>query len=524
MRLIVRLLLSLLLILGLARMVIFLLYAAAMLPTPLEAHNLEAKMVLLAWRAQQGLSLYPPWWDYPHVSNFYGPIDFVVVGLLGRLLRADIPGLFLIGRAVTFGSSLMTSLVLAAWIGRRYGRLAGLAGGVLSLGAGPMYGFTIMVRSDSLAELFGVAGFFLSGRESRAGRIAGVALLILAALTKQTAGIFLGAAALSLALSGDWRRALGVLGGGLAVLILLVLAINALFEPYFVVSLLGDGRTPWDFPLWHSILYRVVTTSPDLLVLPLVGLWLWVGSRPRDLRSAALAVVILTSSLVLSGKVGADMNYYLSLRVVEAIAAGALWHAADAPAGKSRGRSAALVTATALATISLVPSFSPATAQLDHARRRKEFFAGPHGYLVLSSYRIAFSRAQDADFRLLTDSGLVDLYQGERAAFGDPYLFHLLAETGRIEISKMERWVDSQFYDLIVTTHAIESPGYVSQDFRLPMALVERARARYVLRGVRPGLFFYGRAGVGGSSPPGASRAGATSAPPRPTAAHEQSR
>ncbi|MEA2632944.1 MAG: hypothetical protein QOE66_3163, partial [Chloroflexota bacterium] len=42
-----RLPLYVLLAFGVARAVIYLVYAVAQLPTPLEAHNLEAKMVLL---------------------------------------------------------------------------------------------------------------------------------------------------------------------------------------------------------------------------------------------------------------------------------------------------------------------------------------------------------------------------------------------------------------------------------------------------------------------------------------------
>lgn len=55
---------------GAVRAGLYLVYAARMSTFPLEAHQLESKMVLLAWRAQQGLSLYPEWRDYPHVANF----------------------------------------------------------------------------------------------------------------------------------------------------------------------------------------------------------------------------------------------------------------------------------------------------------------------------------------------------------------------------------------------------------------------------------------------------------------------
>src|SRR5262249_38061488 len=141
-----RLLLYLFLALGAVRMVVYFLYALLMLPIPLEAHNLESKMVLLAYRVEHGLSLYPAWWGATYVTNFFGPVAFLLVGGLGRLLDADIRGLFLIGRALSFAAALSTTLVAALWTGRRYGRGAGLVAAVLSLGAMPMFGFTVMVR------------------------------------------------------------------------------------------------------------------------------------------------------------------------------------------------------------------------------------------------------------------------------------------------------------------------------------------------------------------------------------------
>jgi hypothetical protein len=499
MRLLGRLLLYLLLAMGVARMVLYFVYAAALLPTPLEAFDLEAKMVLLAWRVQRGLSLYPAWWDYPHVSNFYGPVVFVLEGLLGRLFDADVRGLFLIGRAVSFASSLLTTLVVGVWIGRRYGRGAGLAGGVLSLGSRPMYGFTVMARPDAPAELLGVAGFFLSGSRSRRGRLAGVALLILAALTKQTAGLFLVLAALATALEGERRRALCMLGGGLAGLLLLVVAINSLAEPYFVVSLLGESAAPWDFATWRMMLLRVAEASPDLLFMPVVGLVLWIGGRPRDLRAATLTVGLLAFALGLSGKVGADVNYYLSLRVAEAIAVGTLWHAVHAVAGRSTARRALLAATAATAVVLQGPGLLAATSNAVLAWQRHMFFESPAGHALLLGYRGAIARARDPDFHLLTDLSLIDLYRGERAEFGDPFLFRNLVESGKIRPKTMLDRIESQYYDMIISSGDLNDPRYGSRGFRLPMILAERARVRYVLEEVRPWLFIYGRR-VGGRS------------------------
>src|SRR5262249_54874169 len=158
-------------------------------------------------RAQAGDSLYPDWHNYPHVSNFYGPVYFFLVGQLARLVGADLDRLFLIGRGVTLGSAVITTLGLAWFLGRRYGRSAALVGLLYSLGSLPMFGFSVMVRPDTMAELFGCAGVLLSWQRTRAGVLGGGALLVLAILTKQTAITFLAAAAAGLWWEGQRRLA-----------------------------------------------------------------------------------------------------------------------------------------------------------------------------------------------------------------------------------------------------------------------------------------------------------------------------
>jgi hypothetical protein len=500
MNLLNRLLLYLLLALGAARMLLYFGYASAMLTLPLESHNLEAKMVLLAYRAEHGLELYPAWWDYPYVANWFGPINALLVGNIGRLLHADIRGLFLIGRTVSFASSLLTTVVVALAVDRRYGRGAGLAAAVLSLGNGPMFGFTVMVRPDALAELLGVTGFFLCGGRARATRAAGVLMLVLAILTKQTAGVFLLAAAIAAALTRGWRQALFLLAAAAALLGLVVLAVTLGREPNFARALVGERVMPWSYANWLVILRRIVISCTDLLVLPAIGLWLWLGdrSRPREVEPAALALVLLAAALGLSGKIGSDMNYYLSLRVVEAMAAGTLWHTvhttANATGAEGRRRTAAPGAAILATIVSLIPSLITALTYFHMATVESTFYDTPNGRLLLKSYQKAIALARDPRVHLLTDSGLIDLYQGERAAFGDPWLFRTLVETGRLQPTVMARRIDSQYYDVFISTHDFTSPRYVNHDFRLPRGLIERVAARYVLDPPSPpGLQFHVR-------------------------------
>ena len=488
-----RSLLTLLVGLGVVRALFYFAYAAAILPSPLESFHLEAKMVLLAYRAEQGISLYPGWVDYPHVTNFYGPIYFESVGLIGRVFGADIPGLFGIGRALSFGSGLLTSLVVGVVGARSYGRTAGVAGAILSLGGAPMIGFSVMVRPDLLAEFLGVLGFFLAGGPTSASRIVGVVVLVLAALTKQTMVIFLVAAAPAWVFEGAWRRGLRLWLGGTIALVGVVGAVTLLVEPNFAGSLLGDSKTPLDFGTLAENLKRICLLAPDLLYFPVLGLIFWASARggERNPRLAVLASLVLISSVGLSAKRGADLNYYLSLRVVEGLAVGALWRSWST--STSRPRLMGLTAAAVLGCLAILPGADQLLTESQIERSKARFFEGPDGQEVRGFYRTLCAMAADPRSRLLTDSGLIDLYQGDRAAFGDPFLFRIMTETGQVNPTLMRDRIDSGYYDLIVTTSPIDHPSYDSYAFGLPKALAQRVKARYVQVDYRGGLFLYRR-------------------------------
>ena len=485
-----RLALGLVLVLGAARMVFFFVYASCFLPTELEAFNLEAKMVLLADRVRAGDSLYPAWRDYPHVANFFAPIYFVLVGLVGRVIGADLHGLFLIGRAVTFGSALATSLVLAEYLRRHYGRGAALAGAVLSLGAAPMYGFSVMARPDHLAEFLGILGFFVSGMRLRRGILAGGLLLAAAILTKQTALAFLLAAASALFLEGKRRRALILVGGTIGLVVTAVALGTFWLEPRMARDLLGESRTPWSYLTWLRTLVRMIRWAPDCFVFAGIGMVLWTARTPRDFRSLALAFWIIAVSLGTSAKRGADLNYYMSFRVIEALAVGTLWHAATT-ATTWRGELVATLTAGVAAMVLLPTTLYLAVNGLKAITDAND----ASGQIVTTTSHELIRMAEDPNANLLTDSGLFDAAQHKRAVFGDPWLFHLLAETGQINPDAILRKIDSEQYDLIVTTSDLMLPDYETHEFGLPTVLVKPIRQHYKSLGSRARLFFYARRG-----------------------------
>jgi hypothetical protein len=498
MRLVLRSSLALLALAVLARAAGFLAYAFSDLAIPGEVGDLESKLVHLAWRVQEGARLYPPWQDYPHVTNFFAPGYFLVVGLLGALTGAGLDRLFVIGREVTLSCGLATALVLGWVVRRSDGAGAGLVGAGASLGAAPMFGAGLMVRPDTMAELLGTAGFFLAVGRTGRGRWAGTVLLSLAILTKQTALAFLVAAVAALFVSGRVHPGAKVLGACVLAVGAVIAGVSAFLEPLFASSLLGESRTPWELANWTEQVLRLAAEAPDLFVLPALALPCWLTSRPRRLEPAILWAALLGAGLLTVGKLGSGLNYFLSLRLVEALAVGALWGAATEP----RPRHAGLVVAAILAaTAALVPGTFLAAQQARRAYAEASFFRSLAGAQFLLAQRRLLRVAEDPQVRLLTDSGLLQLYQRDRAPFVDPFQFRHLVNSGQIQPTVISHGLDGESYDFVITTTDLNGPGYETYLAGLPAVLARSARAHYVPLGRPMGLYLYGRRGARGGGP-----------------------
>lgn len=161
----------------------------------------------------------------------------------------------------------------------------------------------------------------------------------------------------------------------------------------------------------------------------------------------------------------------------------------------ARDRRGAIVWAgvALVAIVAILPRLRYASRQAARAGELTRDVSGPMGRLALNTYDQMFALAADKNFRLLTDAGLVDLHQGTRAAFGDPWLFHMLVETGRLDPRAIRERIDSQHYDAIVTTSDLLSPEYDTNPMGLPKVLAERARARYSLLRTLGTFRIYGR-------------------------------
>src|SRR5262249_28473599 len=145
-----------------------------------------------------------------------------------------------------------------------------------------MYGFAVMVRPDVLADTFGLSGYLLLIAWNRRTLPAAALLLALASLTKQTAGIYLLAAAATCLAQPVHRPHFWRLCGWSAVGIAVALIPLQFFEPHALSCLLGEGASPFSFEHGLRIWQQLLTSSPDLPFFALIGLVVWWRTPHRN--------------------------------------------------------------------------------------------------------------------------------------------------------------------------------------------------------------------------------------------------
>ncbi|QDV38542.1 hypothetical protein [Tautonia plasticadhaerens] len=472
-----------------SRSAFFLANAAVLYGDPLEAFYLESKFVHLCWRAQAGEALYPDYRIEPHVANFFSPLYFLLVGGLGRLADADLDALTRIGRLGSVGPSLAAALVVGLASGRRYGRRAGVLSGLIGLSSAPLMPFGAMARPDLLADTLGFAGFLaaISARPRR--QWIGAALLGAAILTKQTSGVYLLAASAGLLASGRWKASAAVGLGPLLAVGAIVGVATVRDGPMFVLSLLGEREMGWDPVFWVMANRAIVERAPELPYFAAVGLVLWVARRPREPALAALAVLVPAAAVVTSAKIGSDLNYFLGLRLVSAMGAGAAWGAElRRPEGGEQGGPArprprprwGWLAVALVGTLAMVPGLRDAARVFGESRAEARFYSSDRGRAVLEAYRLFFDLAEDPDRPILTDSGPILLRMRGRAPFADPWLFRSLAIDGRLRPDDLRRRVVRGEFEAVISTGDLRAPIALNHQFLLPPGLIVPVRASYL--------------------------------------------
>jgi len=291
-------------------------------------------------------------------------------------------------------------------------------------------------------------------------------------------------------LNSSYRRLWWILAGWTTALLGIAILALHLYEPNSLRCWFEEAGTPFLSRQWLDVTQYLLTSSPDLLLFAVVGTIAWMRSRPRETELAVFAIMIVAVCLATSAKLGADLNYFLGLRGVEALAIGKLWHSATALNGRPGLLAAAGLL---LGAMSMIPSVRFAEAQFQHKRQQAAYLATPSGRAMLERHYRVQRLAEQPALQVLSDSGMLALRQRENAPFVDPWLFRMLVQTGRIDPQVIEDRIRSQDYDVLVLTSDLYSSRMLYEDyaFGLPAPLVRAARGRYQLDGHEAGFFIY---------------------------------
>jgi hypothetical protein len=231
----------------------------------------------------------------------------------------------------------------------------------------------------------------------------------------------------------------------------------------------------------------------------LIGLGLWGVGHRRNPRLLSLTIVLGLGCLVSAGKLGSDLNYFLPWRAVTSLALAEFGVVLLGATGWRLWTGLALWLACGHAlTISMVHT----GVQMSVAEEARQRRISSQGLTHLQQRGALKAMARDPSVHMLTDRGLLDIQQGERALFADPWLFRVMAEGGRLDLESTIEAIREKRYDVIVTTYPLNDPRYINYDFRLPLPLIEAARHSYTPQEVAGGLVIYRPNRLAGGTPP----------------------
>ena len=200
-------------------------------------------------------------------------------------------------------------------------------------------------------------------------------------------------------------------------------------------------------------------------------------------------LVIVSASFASAAKLGADVNYFLSLRLVAGLGVAALWVEVSAAGSTARYL---LTLGIALTVYLAIPGTLWLVDEAVNTQAKARYFTTADGVLLLEDYGQMIHLASDPQVSLLTNRALLAAYQKERAPFVDPWLFRLLVETGRIQPTEIVARLRAGNYDHVITSEDLFDPNTdPDTPFGLPRVVANAVRTSYQPAGPLGDLFHY---------------------------------
>ncbi|MDX9753545.1 MAG: glycosyltransferase family 39 protein [bacterium] len=299
---------------------VFITHGVRLVLFPFDIDNSEGVLLYQGVRLAQGQFLYSPLDAFPYLVDNYPPVYPLFLAAVFWLTGP----VFWWPRLLSLVATLLTAVLLGAWIRRRTGEWAAAwLGGLAYLLFYHVYDWGALGRVDALGVLFAVSGLWVFARW---GRWQGaVPLFLLALFTRQT--LFAAPLAVFFTL-WQGKENHGAREAGPAVALRFLLTLGVLGALGLGLLMLGTGGRAWS----HLVTYNANTYRWfDVWLYTRHWFWLYplwglvpvavlltlgrTGSPGEKTRGGLLFwyTLLALGEALLCGKIGSAPNYLLSL-------------------------------------------------------------------------------------------------------------------------------------------------------------------------------------------------------------------
>ena len=306
----------------------FVLTTTLLLFYPYSVNYGEAPLVDQALNLTTGENIYKQDLQIPpYIIANYTPIYPLLIGEIHRL--TSLP-LFQSGRAVSILAAITSSLLLGSIAAKLFNSSgAGFIAAALFLGHPYVALWSGLVRVDSMALTFSLAGLWITCFRWRSSSWLVIALLCLLAsvFTRQT---FLLAAPLACSvwiIHHDWKRGITFLAIFTLLGLTIFLILNTITHGGFYQNIVIANINRYSPERILSMATLLIISGPVLLFMASISIRK-AATRPID-PALFWALFPYTAGALLTaltvGKVGSDINYFLELIGASAIWAAGMW-------------------------------------------------------------------------------------------------------------------------------------------------------------------------------------------------------
>ncbi len=284
-------------------------------PAPGELTYPDSMIVYHARDVQRGGAIYKDFNQPPHVLALYGPLTYLLPGLIGRAVEADVDGLFRIGRSIsllaTAGGLLVMVLLLrrerVSWLPIVIVLLAYLSSPIL-------WPASVTPRADAVITMLELTGLlvFASARGPVA-RWLPLPLFLTAFLFKQSAFVPVVVAAVSVLVTGHRRFAIGWSVAAAAAYGGTFFLVNALTGGMYALNTLG-GMSAHVTPanLWTVMVESALIPgiAPMVIAFAAVARRVRLRTPPSPIELYAVLSFLVACAAVLRD--GSAENYFIA--------------------------------------------------------------------------------------------------------------------------------------------------------------------------------------------------------------------